>query len=627
MSSGLITPPPFDIHLPSTPRHYKITPTMVDDFLIDPVMGVRVIFGIKLDAFQAFALKMQWWYPWFLDYSGLGTGKSIRLFLGPVLRNVLVEDQVGCVCYQTLDAGHRVFWQYFTQFDQREAPHFVYNLGKQDRVGEISGKDNTKGAACYVQHFKNGGRILMPAPNWFQDAKSIAGDTFNWVVLDEWTKIETMTKKGETIGGIDKQVLGRVRRKSWNQYNRVWCNRRLFSATAEAPSHPGYKRFAVFQKKINAGDSNYAMFTSSFKDFSNLPSKNGRPFKEVQPDWEMIKGNKATWTKAHFLREALGVWARETKGWYSEEALNRCVELGAANGLEPECTRNAALGDNVFYFMGVDSAPAQQDKSDDGALAVLRARPKPGLNAPPTQNLGDWLLEWVWAYRVRGNMKRIKRDEEQGALFASTLRHWSGLIHTKHRHFHLNGLQLDPGAGGGGSFLVPELANTRQLVAGQETEVMPIVSQTDPLVPGEFILRMFLRRDMGELWPILKGDDNLIHAAHTAYQQLIEHGGVHWPMPFNERPSSVTEAWEVEKKWALKTLDEMRRQLLGVVVETQDDGAWRYTQNGALRFSVPNGKKDLAYAGLMAFVRFLIWLKMGDMDEAGSGGEAGFVFG
>lgn len=595
---------------------------MIDDFLIDPVLGVRVIFGVRLDAFQAAGLKICWWYPWFLDCSGLGTGKTFsRGWLPIALRCLLMEDQVWCAYYQTFDAGKRIFWPYFRQFDRRSAPIFCAQLGKVDVEGEEEGKANTRGPACYTQWFKNESRILMPAPNWLQEAKSQAGDTFNGVYIDEWTKVETMTKSGETVGGIDKQILGRVRRKSWNQYHRLWCNHRIFSATAEAPSHPGYKRYRVFRSRIEAGDANYGMFTSSFKDFSNLKSTNGKAFKDVLPDWEMLSGNKEQWTRAHFLREALGIWARETKGWYSEEALNRCVELGFAQKLEPECVRNPAFAD-ARYFLGVDSAPAQQDKSDDGALAVLRLRPKPGLPDAPTSNHGDWLFEFVWAYRVRGNLKRIARDAEQGTLFARTLRHWAGLVHGKHLHFHLDGIMLDPGAGGGGSLLLPELENTRQLINGVETEVTPLATPENPIGNAHYIARMFLRREMGDLWPILKGDDNLIHAAHAALQEKVDHGAILWPMPFNERPREETSKWEIERQWALKNLDAMRHQLMQIAVETNDDGTWRMTQNNALKFMVPQGKKDLAYAGLMAFIRALLWLKLGELEFAGAPDKA-----
>jgi len=55
----------------------------------------------------------------------------------------------------------------------------------------------------------------------------------------------------------------------------------------------------------------------------------------------------------------------------------------------------------------------------------------------------------------------------------------------------------------------------------------------------------------------------------------------------------------VERKWALKMLDEVRRQLSNIHVATKDNGEWDLTRNGAYRFSA-TGKKDLASAALFS---------------------------
>ena len=86
------------------PRHLRITPTMVDDFLIDPVLGIYVLFGVKLDVFQAVATRITWWVPNVLDSSGFGTGKSFRLFLVSNLRALLMPGQQIVAYYQTFQA-------------------------------------------------------------------------------------------------------------------------------------------------------------------------------------------------------------------------------------------------------------------------------------------------------------------------------------------------------------------------------------------------------------------------------------------------------------------------------------------------------------------------------------------
>jgi|GEM_PF-1182268 len=606
----------------STPKHLKVTPTMVDDFLIDPVLGVSVIFKMKLDAFQAARLRYYWWIPDLIDSSGFGTGKSLVFWLFMNLRSVIIGDQWCCAYYQTFEAGKQIFWPYYTDFHPARAPIFNAQLGSIDTDGDVSGKDNKKGPACYTQNFKNGSKVLLPAPNWIQDAKSQAGLTLNVVGIDEWTKVESMTRKndarfssasGASVGGINQQILGRVRRACFNQHHPLWGNHRLFMATAESTLHAGYARYQVFQQEIAKGNPYYATISFSFKDFSNLKSHTGKPFKDQIPDWKTIKSMKAQFTRAHFLREVLGVWARETQGLYSEAALDRCVANGLANNLEPECVRMVTKDKNelVYYFLGIDPAPALRKTADDGALVVLRVRPKPGLGRAPTGNVGDWLAEFVWAYRVRGDKRALKEDS---VYVAETTREWSGHVHRKHLHFGFTGLCLDPQ--GGGQHIMTELNKSRQLIEGVETEVTPIASLDDTGSGiAQYILTMFRAQDptIRNLWPILSGVDNLYDAMHRAFEEAIEHGIVSFPLPFNERPSSTTEGWEVEKKWALKNLDAARLQLSNIQVLTRDDGTLALTRNNARQFSA-SGKKDLAYACIYAYIRFLAWLKMGEMD-------------
>jgi hypothetical protein len=464
-------------------------------------------------------------------------------------------------------------------------------------------------------------------------------------MIDEWTKVETMTPKdtkltgedGNLIGGIDQQIIGRVRAVSRNQHHMLWGNHIIFTATAESTLHPAYTRVKQFQKEIDSGNPNYAMITACFKDFSNvrtetairmevladghrqLTSRLGKSFREVVPNWNTIKMLKGR-SRAHFQREGLGLWARDTKGFYAEEDLERCVQAGIAMGLEPECTRNNSLGE-VHYFEGIDAAPAQSKKADDGAKVVLRLRPRPGLGRPPTSVNSDWLFEFVWGYRVRGERPRPGQEDEY--YFAQRAGDWSGLIHQKHQHFNFDGIMMD--SQGGGQLIWPELNKTQQRINGVDRAVTPIATVDDSSVGNaHLILCLFLREHCELVWPILNpGVDSLYTSAHNALRDMVQHAEVLFPKPYNDRPGTETAGWAVEKKWALKMLDEVRRQLANVHVATKDTGEWDLTRNGAFRFSAM-GKKDLAYAALFALVRALIWLKAGELEFAkGGDGDTG----
>ena len=624
------------------PRHLRITPTMVDDFLIDPVLGIYVLFGVKLDVFQAVATRITWWVPNVLDSSGFGTGKSFRLFLVSNLRALLMPGQQIVAYYQTFQAVKDIYWANYQRFGSNRAPLFASQLGRLDEEGAADGKDNTRGAACYKQFFKNDSCIFGPAPNWLQGAKGEAGRTFHMGMIDEWTKVETMTPKdtkltgegGNLIGGIDQQIIGRIRAPSFNQHHMLWGNHIVFSATAESTQHPAYQRVKQFQREIDAGNPNYAMITACFKDFSNvrtetdirvedgkLQSRPGKPFREVVPNWNAIKMLKGR-SRAHFQREGLGLWARDTKGFYSEDALGRCVLAGVAAGTEVECTRNMNLGE-VHYFEGVDPASAQSSKADDGGLAVLRLRPRPGLGRPATSVAGDWLMEFVWGYRVRG--ERAKPGQEDEHFFAQRAGDWSGLIHQKHQHFNFDGIMMD--SQGGGQLIWPELNKAMQRINGAERAVTPIATVDDSSVGNaHLILTLFMRDYLEPLWPILNpGVDSLYTAAHNSFREAVEHGEVLFPKPFNERPAAETAGWPAEQKWALRTLDAARHQLVNIHVATKDTGEWELTRHNAYRFSA-TGKKDLAYCCLYAYVRALLWLKAGELEFALGGAEDTGIF-
>jgi hypothetical protein len=656
---------------------------MVDDFICDPVLAAWWLLSITFDKFQAAAFRIGWWVPNVIDESGFGTGKSLRIWALAQLRSMLIEEQWCTSYYQTFEAGKEIFWPYY---NSRHAanPYFRAQLGKVDLEGEADGKSNSKGPACYIQHFKNGSRVMMPAPNWMQNAIGQAGLTLNWVSIDEWTKVETMGKKqgtsttlnqaGQVTGGINQQILGRLRKANFNQHHMLWKNRCILSATAESTNHPSQHRVNQFQREIAKGNPEYAIVSFCFKDASNLPSRlerraeppseergvrsaegsnggaaappyqelkaTGKPFKEQIIDWSAIARMKAQFTASHFRREGLGIRSRETAGWYSEEALDRCAAAGERDGLEPQMGREdvgcgmqdarfmtpvGSVPDGAqrlypnerrilsntpcFYFLGVDPAPAKGLKADDGALACLRVRLRPGVTTP-SKNRSDWVCEYVWAYRLR----------------KASARQWGAFIHKKHREFGFAGICMD--SQGGGQWINDELILTEQIIDGVKTNVVPIASLEDMERTGpnvQLLLTMYRRRDPGIklMWPHLAGDDNLYEAMHLVFQEAVEHQVVTFPKPFNNRSREETAAWPEERQWALKTLDSAREQMVGIQVATMGDGSYALTGHSAKTFSSGSKKKDLAYACIYAYVRFLVWLQLEEMDHQGASGGGG----
>ena len=158
--------------------------------------------------------------------------------------------------------------------------------------------------------------------------------------------------------------------------------------------------------------------------------------------------------------------------------------------------------------------------------------------------MGDWLFEFVWSYRVRGEAKRKLREGDQDAtLFAQRTGDWSGLIHRKHQHFGLEGIMMD--SQGGGQLIWPELNKGRQRIDGVERECVPIAAVGDNSVGNaHFILALFKKEFLEPLFPAMApGVDGLLTAAHLCFQDAVAHGEILYPKPYNERPAAETALW------------------------------------------------------------------------------------
>ena len=72
--------------------------------------------------------------------------------------------------------------------------------------------------------------------------------------------------------------------------------------------------------------------------------------------------------------------------------------------------------------------------------------------------------------------------------------------------------------------------------------------------------------------------------------------------------------------WALKILSQGMKQMMNIEVDTQENGEYVVTRNGGLTFHA-TGRKDIAYAMMLAWVAFLLWLKAQEDDFQGGKSE------
>lgn len=263
--------------------------------------------------------------------------------------------------------------------------------------------------------------------------------------------------------------------------------------------------------------------------------------------------------------------------------------------------------ERCFFFEGVDPAPSESHKSDDGALVVGVASPR-SIGKELPEAAADWHFDFIYGRRLTWKQK-------------ATARQWSGIIHQHHRLFRFTRICMDPN--GGGVLIKRELVATKQLINGIETEVTPIGDLVDAprlLARADFILHLFKRGDPGaeSLWPDLAGDDLLNDALYGESKSALDHGL--WALPpgvadwMIDRRAEV-ERWPEERLWALKNLDALATQLAKIIVATRPDGGFAFTKRNARQFS-SLGKKDFVSAAMYCYAAFLMWLKSGDLRSS-----------
>lgn len=318
---------------PAVPVTLRVTATQWEALLCDPVLAAFVFFGVRLDAFQAARLRYYWWTQNTIDSSGVGSGKTIIDFIFSCLRCILIPGHDGAVFYPSLGTGIQSFWSYFAGFKKSpKAALFISQLGnplKLDPGDELDGDGTTHGSECYTAWFRNGNRLLMPAPSIALDSVRAASLTVNTLIIEEWAQIDKMSD------AIDKQLIDRSRGASWNQYHPIWGNHIVYTAHAQNRSHPAAPRYYAHERKIKAGDPTYANLAYSYKDFSDLPSDMpGKSFKQHRRNEVTIRtgesGDASVW-----LGRGLGVWGVSGTGWFTEEFIHAGIERGRLVNLLP----------------------------------------------------------------------------------------------------------------------------------------------------------------------------------------------------------------------------------------------------------------------------------------------------
>lgn len=290
----------------------------------------------------------------------------------------------------------------------------------------------------------------------------------------------------------------------------------------------------------------------------------------------------------------------------------------------------------VFYFGAADTAPSENQTSDDGAVIVGAATPRRplGPKEPLPRNEADWWFDYTYG-RIFTSKHRLSAEQ------------WSGFIYTLDRRFGgLAGFTLDAGAGGGGYFVKRAMMAETQNVNGARTKVVPICDRTietqQQVAHARFLLNMFKRGDPGleSVWPdpndagkSLAGDELLKDAVFCAMKEAYTIGTLRLTMDADEYLATHKEqtmAWDQERIWSLKILTIGAKQMVNMVMETVEKDGMQVevrTRRGARKFN-SLGKDDVALAMIYAYTAFRVWLQgeefemPPDEDSYGFAGQA-----
>ena len=314
------------------PSSLTISQEIWELLLCDPVLAVWCIFGVELDAFQQARLRYYWWCQNVIDSSGVGSGKTIVIFLFLCLRCILLPQQIAAIYYPTFGTGKNEFWNYFSKFAIARKQLFLSQLGNplKVEVGDaIDGDGTIHGPACYTAFFRNGNQLLMPAPSFMKDAVTAASLSLTVLVVEEWCHIDASSD------GINKQLIDRTRADTWNQHHPIWGNHILLSSHAQTKVHPSAGRFAGHQRKVNAGDPTFANISYSYKDYSNLLTASGKTFKAERRIESTISNKRNSSSKSEWQTQWLGIWGVNGEGWFTDSAILQAIAMGRSSGLLP----------------------------------------------------------------------------------------------------------------------------------------------------------------------------------------------------------------------------------------------------------------------------------------------------
>ena len=565
--------------------------------IADPVMAAKVILGIEFDVFQAVLFRYMWFCPFYLDDSGVSTGKSERLFACAVLRAILIQHpfpimkRIIAIYYWSLNITERVI---IPKFDKYIETSEVF---RSQLLPGHGGKFRRALQGAYEYRFRNGNVIQLPAGDFINDSRSNASSRFHELYVDEEKEIEARSK------GLDRMLLDRCTAPGYNEGHPFWANKVCLMGHAEDRyTHPSWERHLNYLKLIREGSQEHVIMTSNYKDFTEFgASRNWRPDKR-------IRQAKISLNDEEFNQQWLGLWSSGSANWYSAKSRQECI----VPGMVPECQR---VDPDEIMVLGWDTAPGMTLTADWNSGTVIGVKQ---VDEEYAASCGHRVLrvedrngmDTFWRVRVVYAV----------ALFQLSADQLSGAIHLLHRLFGFSSIVIDPG--GGGDWVYKKMRDRRQLINGVWQDTKGLCCPEDQGFWPEAlpIVARYGRSStlLNTIWEAHErtGADGPIDRSHRELRKAFDSRALMWPEAFEDRSKEQLAAMTPEQKTANLCLDEYSKQLGNIkVVVDQKTQLPKPTGRGFLSFEA-DGKKDGAYSVMYSFIGAFALILGGGLTES-----------
>lgn len=578
----------------------RLTACMVDDFIHDPVLAVRVIFGDRippLSPHQEARLWGMWLSTWMIDSSGFGTGKTRDLALFATLQALLFRNRTVGLISVSFRQVKEIF-----RYCETWAKNVPLIRSELSRTA-LNTLQIVHGQEAVEIDFRNESSIRGVPPDIMGQSERVKSESWTCGCFDEWTAY------GHTPG-FGKFLVGRVRKPIPECYpieDPLFGQHFVFTGTAKDSEHPCHERVKVYRTQIAQKDSRYELQSWNFE---HVPDRLPR-FKKAleQPVREMI----LNLPYAEVEQEVYGRWTADKSHFYSLADLTRCRV--------PHCKIMLEDADQAYIRVaGADVARGGMQFKNMGAK----------------RSSGDDCSMMTWRFRADGTGKpQLIHGLRETSLQAGQ---YSFRIHVQNSRFGYYRICMDPQ--GGGSFVRDELRKPVQTDGREEFRAVPIIRADDYLLRGVGNpILVFANRGepyFAECEIQFSCESEFVNRIHAVLRAAVQRGDVEFPEPWGGWPAGMDA--DRQREWlnqhqelpeddrAAAEVDLAILQLASVSRETDRNGNIILDQHGQSKFS-SKFKKDSAYSCAYGYFMYHCWREVMNHAKHKLAGKGAIVAG